>query len=50
MAIFKTSRKRGRCPKCGSTNVEVEYRKVNSNKSSTITRKWIKCNNCGYEG
>jgi len=50
MAILGTPVRSGKCPKCASKDVEIKYKKIDSNKSSTITRKWIKCNSCGYEG
>jgi len=50
MAIFSIVQKKGKCPKCESRNVEVDYRKFDITKDSTITKKWIKCNDCGYEG
>jgi len=39
-----------KCPKCGSMEVETKYRKIDSSKSSIITKKYIKCNSCGFEG
>jgi len=38
-----------KCPRCGSIEVEVGHRKIYSSKSSIITKKYIKCNSCGYE-
>jgi C4-type Zn-finger protein len=49
MAILESSPKTGTCPKCGSNNVEVEFKKTGTNKASTIVKKSIKCNDCGYE-
>ena len=40
----------GKCRKCGSKDVEIQFRKFLLSKSSTATKKYIKCNNCGYEG
>jgi len=49
MALLQAPVSIGRCPKCGSKDVEVKFRKFLTSKSSTITKKYIKCNNCGYE-
>ena len=49
MALLEAPISMGICPKCGSKDVEIEFKKFLSSKSSTITRKHIKCNNCGYE-
>ena len=49
MALLEVPVSMGKCPKCGSKDVEIEFRKFLSSKSSTITKKYIKCNNCGYE-
>ena len=50
MAIVGTPVSMKRCPKCGSKDIEIEYKKIDSSKSSVIRKKWIKCNNCNYEG
>lgn len=39
-----------KCPKCGSNEVEIKHRKIDSSKSTIITKKYIKCNICGFEG
>jgi len=49
MAIFDTSPSTGICPRCGSRDVKVEFRKIDTNKNSTIVKKSIKCNDCGYK-
>jgi len=38
------------CPRCGSMEVKVGHRKIHSSKASIITKKYIKCNSCGFEG
>ncbi|MDI6825595.1 MAG: hypothetical protein QMD36_00120 [Candidatus Aenigmarchaeota archaeon] len=50
MAILDFPRASGICPKCGSKDVEVMFRRLECSKSSVITKKWTKCNACGYEG
>lgn len=49
MAILDSSPSTGRCHKCGSKNVKVYFKKVDTNKNSTIAKKCVKCLNCGYE-
>jgi len=39
-----------KCPRCGSIEVEAGYKKIFSTKSSIVTKKYIKCNSCGFEG
>jgi predicted RNA-binding Zn-ribbon protein involved in translation (DUF1610 family) len=39
-----------KCPKCGSFEVEIKHRKIDCSKFSIITKKYIKCNICGFEG
>jgi len=50
MAIVDAERLSDVCPKCGSNDVDVSYRRLDCSKSSVITKKWTKCNSCGYEG
>jgi len=50
MAIRENPVSMGKCPKCGSRDIKIEYKKIDSSKSSVIRRKWVKCNICGYEG
>jgi len=50
MALLEKPRITGRCPRCGSTDVKVEYRTIDSSKATLIRKKWIKCKKCGYEG
>ena len=50
MALLETPVSMGKCPKCGSRDVEIEFRKIETSKASVITKKWVKCNSCGYEG
>jgi predicted RNA-binding Zn-ribbon protein involved in translation (DUF1610 family) len=49
MAITERN-KNNKCPKCGSMEVEIKHRKIDSSKFSIITKKYIKCNICGFEG
>jgi len=49
MAILDAPLRMGKCPKCDSRDVIVNYKKLDSSKSSVITKKTIKCNSCGYE-
>jgi predicted RNA-binding Zn-ribbon protein involved in translation (DUF1610 family) len=50
MAILDASIVTGTCPKCGSEDTEIVYRKIESTKSSVIAKKCTKCNTCGFEG
>jgi len=50
MAITDASITTDGCPKCGSQDVEIVYRRIESTKSSVIAKKCTKCNTCGFEG
>jgi len=39
-----------KCPRCGSMEVDVGHKKILSSKSSIVTKKYIKCDSCGFEG
>jgi C4-type Zn-finger protein len=50
MAILETPVVSGKCPKCGSRDVKVEFKRIECSKASVIMKKRIKCNSCGYSG
>jgi transposase-like protein len=49
MAILDAEKAKKICPKCNSDNLTVGYKRMDSSKASIITKKSIKCNDCGYE-
>lgn len=49
MALLKEPVSKVRCPKCGSEDVKVEFKRIDSSEASWIRKKKIKCNECGYE-
>jgi len=44
MAKLEKYNAQGKCPKCSSSTVSVEYKKILTSESMLRT-----CNNCGYQ-